>query len=314
MAIYVGKPQMREREHLQKVWDYINSGEFIPSYSSLNQLWDSNLHFTRYLIEKLTEERKQTPAMKFGFAVDNALTNYYFNGINKKVPLPELKEPYLVFYGEKRSNEQKAAYAELEKRAKELDIPVVAESQKEAIEDAINGLMNIKMEDPRALNPYQIMIKFAHDTQVKLMLKVPVEYNFFGNAPYIRGVADVYGKNINTGRFYVADLKKVPDASAYDVLRTIRSRRFAMQLAIYGEALRQQGIDVREYYNVVYDEQGHVNIFSFAESDIHKGLKYAYEGCRKLDALINRGDKEDLLYSYTRFDNCALYIDKEVFY
>ena len=320
----IKKPPMLIESHLGAIWDYISRKKpdaknmyFAPSYSSIVEIMQSPLHFARYIDKKLFGEREQTDAMRFGAAVDNSITRYYFLGLKKKIPEAQLTAPYLVFYGDKRSNEQKQKYAELQKKATELDVPILSETQAAKAQEAIATLLKVEMEDDRALKPAQILVKYAIDTQVSLELKVPNRYNFDGNVPIIRGIADVYGRNPNTAKYYVADLKKVPDANPYAVRSTVRSRKFAIQLAIYAEALYQQGKvpkPITEFYNVVYDDEGNVNIFSFDPEDIKKALQYAYKACRKIDELIEIGDPKRLLFSYTTYSNCALYIDNEIYY
>lgn len=317
------KPPMLIASHLGAIWDYItcktpdkDNRYFAPSYSSLVEIMETPLHFIRYIDKKLFGEREETDAMRFGAAVDNSITHYYFLGLKKKIPKSQLTQPYLVFQGDKRSNEQKQKYAELQIKAAKLGIPVLSETQAAKAEEAISALLNIKMEDDRALSPAQILVRCAIDTQIYLQLNVPNQFNFNGNVPIIRGIADAFGRNPNTAKYYVADLKKVPNANSYAVRATVRSRKFSIQLAIYAEALYQQGKvpkPITEFYNVVYDEEGNVNVFAFDPNDIKKALNLTYKACKKIDEFIEEGDPEKLLLSYTTFSNCALYIDNEIY-
>lgn len=319
----ITKPPMIIESHLGAIWDYISRKKpdaenryFAPSYSSIVEMMETPLHFARYIDKKLFGEREETDPMRFGAAVDNSITRYHFLGLKKKIPEAQLTAPYLVFQGDKRSNEQKLKYAQLQIKAAELDVPILSESQAAKAEEAITTLLNVKMEDDRALSPAQILVRCAIDTQVALELKVPNKFNFEGHVPIIRGIADVFGRNPNTTKYYVADLKKVPNANPYAVRSTVRSRKFAIQLAIYAEALYQQGkvpIPITEFYNVVYDDEGNVNIFAFDPNDIKKALQDAYKACRKIDEIIESGDPKQLLRSYTNFNNCALYIDNEIY-
>lgn len=313
------KPALWQEAYLGEAWKLLTQG-YQPSYSSLSKLLRTNRDFLDYIIERYIKPTPPTDAMQIGTAVDLEITRRWYQNHKLQIAMELIPASYLVWEEERRTNEQKAKYSQLCEEAKQLGIPVLTGNQKIKVENIVAALLGTKNEDKRVLNPYEMLIGCARGAQVEILLETPsvptfgIVPNFNGNVPKIKGIADVWGRNPNNGRYYLADLKKVPNASPRNFVNAIRERQYVMQLAIYREAMRQQGTPIEDCYIVGFDENAHVNMFKFEEDDLQRGLQYAYMGCQLLDDIIDEGKPSVLLRSFTETRNSALYGKTQIYF
>ena len=298
------------------VLDYLRSPYFRPSFSSIAAILDNNLKFYRYILPKIDPSAQKEPsdAMVSGTLLDRHLFEYE-RALHRDLPR---YKPFVGYSGGLNTKEGKAAYAvacadaqalSADMEAAGLEPPLVVkndlinkiEMQTELLQYATPAVLG-------GLSLYDLLVTHSTHVQLDLSIQFP-ENTCFWESPIncARGRIDCYGYNSQTKRYYLADLKKMPDVASDVIGRTVRDRKLSVQLAMYGLGLRQLGFEVQDYYIIAVSDDGESNLYAFSPSEIAAAEKEAAYGIALLDELIKNGEPKTLLESFCEKRNCAVY-------
>lgn len=297
--------------------EYIRRPQFAPSFSSLSALLPCNLGLYKYICNKIAKEKGQdeqpTDAMVMGSCVDRYIFEYLF-------PMQHNKElrflPYVSidFDGSLATKEGKAAkekalhvLARKTDEAKDLGLTAPYLLKPAQIADIEQQVELLQYQYPPHLQAslYDLLINYATDVQKQISIPLPL--TFYGNCPKAKGVIDAYGYNPETGRYYLLDLKRMPEVTTKRLYNTINDRNLAMQIALYKKGLENLGKRVDDCYILALDGVGNSNIYKFSPIELSNAWRNIDKTVRRLDELIENGTPADMLKSFCEPHNCAIY-------
>lgn len=279
-------------ENLMKVWAAVKSPNFTLSFSSLNELLESNLHFARYVAKKYgwfdTDDDRQdalkvTDAVKVGDCVDSYIFDRLGNtklGRNDGFRYYPIKEPLNLT--RKEDKEKFAAHVE---RANGLEV-IRVDAWNE-----VRSLLNVVEYQPYAWG-------LLHDWIIDIQQPIQMQHNATGCI--IRGRYDAIGQIPDTNEYYCVDLKSMSNGvSDKKISSTVRERRYHLQAYLYREMLELMDFPITDSYIIGIAKNG-CNVKKFRDYDIQDGKMLYQLGMNRFEEILLSNNPNCLLQSYDR--------------
>lgn len=280
------------KETMLKVWAAVKSPEFTLSFTSLNELLESNLHFARYVAKKNgwfdsadeeADAAKVTEAVQIGDCVDSYIFDRMANaklGRNDGFKYYAIKEPLNLT--RKADKEIFAAHVE---KANGLKV-IRADAW-----DEVRSLLNVIEYQPYAWG-------LLHDWIIDVQQPIQMQHATTGTI--IRGRYDAIGYIEATNEYYCADLKSM-GAGVNDrkIAANVRERRYHLQAYLYREMLQLMDFPITDSYVIGVAKNG-CNVKKFRDIDIQDGKMLYQMAMYRFEEILLSNDPKFLLKSYDR--------------
>ena len=287
------------KENLLKVWDKIHSPDFSLSFSSLNELLTSNLHFARYVANRngwfdsqkdADEYNKKSDAVVLGDCLDSYIFDRLGNtklGRNDGFRYYAVKEALNL-----TKKADKDLYAQHLEKANGRDIIRLDGWQ------SVLAMANMIEHQPYG---WGLLNKWITDIQQEVEMfdeviqtKIRGRYDAIGIIPSLT--------DTGVGERYVVDLKSmqrgVDDSRiAYDA----RARRYHLQAWLYKTMLSKKNIEISDCYLVGVAKDG-CNVKKWSMVDLVEGETLYKRARARFANILFSNEPTILLQSYTRVD------------